>query len=140
MENISISRETKLINKTAEELAMLLLSLNGSQNVISYMSEQNGIYEPETKGIYLQLDVIPILAYNKDYGMMKLKAMIKPWLCNLFALNSKIDAVCFIRDTYGRATLVKAVKIDETEIKPQKLIFRKLNTEDVPLITSKLLT
>lgn len=123
-----------IVDRTATELALMLLNLNGDKSLISYTTEDNLYYVPDLKSIYLNIDILPLLAYRRDYGLMKTKAMLKPWLSNLFTLHNNIDAVCFIKDGQGRAVLSKANKIELSQVKPQTLIFKSEKHKDIILI------
>lgn len=130
----SFEDTTVTVDNTASELALMLLNLNGGKSLISYIPEENSYYIPDLKSIYLNIDVLPLLTYRPDYGLMKTKAMLKPWLSNLFTLHDRIDAVCFIKDGQGRALLSKANKIDLSQVKPQTLMFKTENHKDIILI------
>lgn len=128
MSKKTFEQEAATVDSTAASLAMLLLNFNSNKNIISYFAHDT--YTPDLKSIYLKIDLIPLLAYNREYGLTKLKAMIKPWVSNLFAIHTNIDAVGFTRDAYGRAMLTKLDAINANQAQPMAIIFTREKEKD----------
>ena len=101
------------INIASSKLADKVLALHSSDFGLLTFNSENGIYVPCTRNIKLELDVLPILMYQKQYGLQKTRALLKPWIANIFALNPEPEALGFFRDDYGVAYLFNFKKTEQ---------------------------
>lgn len=114
MERKTFEQVDDSINTASRILADKILALHANDFGLCVFTENNGVYTPEFTHVKLSIDVLPLLMYQKTYGVQKTRALLKPWIANLFALNPDIEALGFIRDDYGIAYLFGFKTTQET--------------------------
>lgn len=101
------------VNQAANLLAQKVLALHDNTFGMVTFQQDEGSYIPASHNITLEIDVLPLLLHQKQYGEQKTKALLKPWIANIFAINQNPQALGFIRDNYGMCYLFNFI-ITET--------------------------
>ena len=113
MSNKTFEQIDEEINKASTVLAKQILALHDNDFGLLTIEKTNGMFIPEFNKVKLEIDVLPILLYQKQYGFQKTKALLKPWIANLYALSSNnLEALGFIRDDFGRCYLFSFKKTE----------------------------
>ena len=105
MERKTFEETDNLINEVSSQLAKKVLALQDNGFHLLTLTKKDGLYVPDVINVKLEIDVLSILLYQKQYGLQKTKALLKPWVANILALKPDIEALGFIRDDFGRCFL-----------------------------------
>lgn len=119
-----VDETTNLVSKT---LADKVLALHANDFGLVTLDNTDGLYVPEFTQIKLEIDVLPLLIYQKQYGIQKTRALLKPWVANILAVYPNIEALGFVRDDYGIAYLFGFQKTASTVVN-KIAVLKKNNT------------
>ena len=117
MSNKTFEQIDEEIDKASSVLAKQILALHENDFGLLVFNKTNGMYIPEFTKVKLEIDILPILMYQKQYGLQKTKALLKPWIANVYALNrNNVQALGYIRDDFGHCYLFSFKKTEETVV------------------------
>lgn len=122
MERKTFEQVDANINTASQVLADKILALHANDFGLCVFTEQDGVFTTDLTHVKLSIDVLPLLMYQKKYGVQKTRALLKPWIANMFALNPQLEGLGFIRDDYGIVYLFGFKTTHETVVNKISII------------------
>lgn len=116
------------VDEASAKLAHAALNITQPAFLLPNIYVSSGYYMPTLLKKQLEIDTLDLLTYSKQYGLMKTKALVKPWVSTLLYYFN-VDALGLFHNDTGKTFLMAFQQIDPEEIAPRQLVIFKNNEE-----------
>lgn len=111
-----------LVKEVTEEMALALLSLEKPAFLYPLKGQQEGYYMPKLPATSQEVDALDLLSFSKQYGLVKARALIKPWISNFIHHFENIDALGLFHNDIGKAFLFAFDSVDVSTIPEKQMV------------------
>jgi hypothetical protein len=109
------------VDEAVSALAQASLNITQPAFLLPCLDVNSGYYLPTLLKKQLEVDALDLLTYDRKYGLMKTKAILKPWVSNMLH-HFSVDALGLFHNATGKAFIMPFQQIQPQDIAPRQLV------------------
>jgi hypothetical protein len=131
MSNKDVEFKTAQVDQAVNAMATAVLNFSNSAFLFPLNAETSAYYMPVETGRARFIDLLEVLTFEREYGLAKAKAILKPWISDSIHYFD-FDAIGFFHDL-GKISLFSFNMVDLKNISPNQLVVYKDDYQNIIL-------